>query len=259
MSFSEHIIYALFKPTKYKELIEMPKKKFVKFVVIVMLIIGLVGYAVPAGAFVSSFGGFERLFSVKMKPFEVKDGKLNIEKPFNLSFGDYTFTVDTEDKFVAKSKLDHDGINIAIGSEYLVLCLVSEDDVNTVQKIRISELFADGFNNASLVKAIPFVYAYLVVGFLGATLGCFLKYAFWAILLAWLISPINQAINAGLSYGKRFVLCFYGETFAMVLTNFMAALGVSGILIDIAGVFVTLTSIMTALKTYDTNSNMRDM
>ena len=66
MNFSEQIVYAMFKPSKYKEMIKLKTSRFVGFTIVLMLVLGIVTFAVPAGAYIMGFGGFEKLFTNKM-------------------------------------------------------------------------------------------------------------------------------------------------------------------------------------------------
>ena len=95
MSFSEQIVYAMFKPSKYKEMLELKKSRFVVFVIVLMLALGIVRVAVPTAAVITGFGGFENLFINKISPMEYKDDKLSIEEKFEMSVGTYKVIIDT--------------------------------------------------------------------------------------------------------------------------------------------------------------------
>ena len=42
MTFSEQIVYGWFKPSKYKDMIELPRRRFVAYVIVMMLVLSIV-------------------------------------------------------------------------------------------------------------------------------------------------------------------------------------------------------------------------
>ena len=44
MTFSEQIVYGWFKPSKYKDMIELPRRRFVAYVIAMMLVLAIVSY-----------------------------------------------------------------------------------------------------------------------------------------------------------------------------------------------------------------------
>lgn len=63
MTFSEQIVYGWFKPSKYKDMIELPRRRFVAYVIVMMLVLSIVSYVVPTASIIFGFGGFEKLFT----------------------------------------------------------------------------------------------------------------------------------------------------------------------------------------------------
>ena len=60
MTFSEQIVYGWFKPSKYKDMIELPRRRFVAYVIVMMLVLSIVSYVVPTASIIFGFGGFEK-------------------------------------------------------------------------------------------------------------------------------------------------------------------------------------------------------
>lgn len=53
MTFSEQIVYGWFKPSKYKDMIELPRRRFVAYVIAMMLVLAIVSYVVPTASIIS--------------------------------------------------------------------------------------------------------------------------------------------------------------------------------------------------------------
>ena len=52
MTFSEQIVYGWFKPSKYKDMIELPRRRFVAYVIVMMLVLSIVSYVVPTASII---------------------------------------------------------------------------------------------------------------------------------------------------------------------------------------------------------------
>lgn len=52
MTFSEQIVYGWFKPSKYKDMIELPRRRFVVYVIVMMLVLSIVSYVVPTASII---------------------------------------------------------------------------------------------------------------------------------------------------------------------------------------------------------------
>ena len=45
MTFSEQIVYGWFRPARYKDMIELPRRRFVAYVIVMMLVLSIVDFA----------------------------------------------------------------------------------------------------------------------------------------------------------------------------------------------------------------------
>lgn len=248
MTFSEQIYYALFKPSKYKELVNLKTSRFVIFAIAISLVLGIVTTAVPAAAIISGFGGFETLFGKRIAPMKYEDGELSIEKPFELNIKGTYFVIDTEEDQVADDKLDSDGYYVAFGKKNLKLALVYDHKIYQEQAFPLGYYLPEGFNNQMLIQIIPVIYVGLFFGVLIKGVSFFVKYGFYALILSLLINSINKQFNLKLTSGQVFQLCFYGETLGMVVSNFNMAMNFLPYdIVNIIMIFVSINIIMSAV------------
>lgn len=241
MTFSEQFIYAMFKPSKYKEMLELKRSRFVWFVIVMALVLSIVTFAVPVAARIAGFGGFEKLFTEKMSPMVFEDGELNIEKPFKMTFGILTFVIDTEEDAVSDEKMVKDGYYVALGKKYMSRCIVLDGQRQSAADIELDTMIVNGVDNQKLVSLVPALYTSLVLCFIFVAGGMFCKYAFFALILALLINSMNKRLDAGMPFGKCFAMCFYAQTLAMIISNFNSAIGLlPGFIVSIFGVMYTI-------------------
>ncbi len=248
MTFSEQLWYGLFKPSKYKEILQLRARRAVLYVAVIVLALGLVTFVVPTAAIIAGFGGMEKLFSESMAPVSYDGESLTIEKPFKMSAQGTIFVIDSEAYTVPDQKLDLDGTYIALGSKNLRMATVIGGEVWMDSIIPLEQVLGPGFSNESLIDMIPAIYISLFLSYLMMSLLFFLKYGFCALVLSILYNSMNKQFELGLSYGQVFMVCFYGMSLGMLITNFNNAMGlISPNLVSMITIFVSIHFMTTAM------------
>ena len=240
------------KPKKYKELIELPASRSAGYVAVMMLILCLVGFIVPVASSIAGFGGFTKLFTENMPKLEYKSDTLSSTGPFMLSIKGVHIIINTEDDEVNESRMRAEGAYIAIGAKRLTLNMSYGGKVDSYGKMSLKSVLPDGFTNDDLVSAIPYIYAYLVLGLIVSLLSYFIKYAFFALILSAILRALTRQLDLTVTFGQLFMISFYGQSLSFVLSNFNAALGlIPGFIVSAVGIFITvhmITSAVASLK-----------
>lgn len=241
LSVSEQIVYAVAKPSKYGELLAQPKGSFIKFVILMMLILSIVTFAIPTAALIASFGGFEKLITEHMPRMSSKDGNLHIDEPFDLNLNEYKIVIDTSEPTVSDAKLDKQGMYIAVGSETIRIAVSLGDSVMDYRTASFKGMLADDFSNEKLTSIVPPIYIALVFTFISMAVVFFVKYAFYSMLLYLVFSPIIKMNELDYRFGDFFRLAFYAQTLGYVLVNFNDALRqpIPYFIMSVIAVFVT--------------------
>ena len=252
ITFSEQIVYAMFKPSKYKDMVNLKTSRFVVFTIVLSLVLGIVSFAVPTSSVIAGFGGFTKLFQKNVGTFTFSDGVLNAEKKFEMTVGLYHIMIDTEQETVSTDDMTKEGMYIAFGSKTLRMTMVANGQVMDYDVSPLSNILIEGFNTEQLVQMIPFIYTYIVTAFFVIACSFFLKYGLYALILGIYINAINKNNNLGLTFGKVFMLCFYGQTLGIILSNFNAALGLlPELIVNIISIFISFNMITTAVVSID--------
>ena len=241
MTFSEQIVYGWFKPSKYKDMIELPRRRFVVYVIVMMLVLAIVGYVVPTASIISGFGGFEKLFTKSLGDVSYADDTLSVSNKFDMHINSANFLVDTSQETVQNESLKKQGMFLAVGSKTVRISVVFGSKVTDYGVYYLSDYLTDGFSNDSLVAMIPSIYAVLFMTMIGTMISYFAKYAVVALLFSILVNSMNRQFHMNLRFGQVFALCFYGQSFAMILSNFNQAVNLfPSLLVSIIGIFVTV-------------------
>ncbi len=248
MTFSEQIVYGLTSPSKYKELIKLKTSRFVLFAVVMSLILGVLTFVIPAGAKISGFGGFKNLFEKRIGNMEYSDEKLSISESFEMSVDGANIIIDTSNPTVTNDMLKKDGAYFAFGSETLRMSIVYNHSISDYQIFDLKYLLPDGFTNETLTGLIPYIYVYMIVMFIVSSVGFFIKYGFFALVLSLMINSVNKQLSLGMSRGQVFQLCFYGESLGMLISNFNKAVGfIYPDIVSIITVFMSMNFITKAV------------
>lgn len=254
MTFSEQTLYALTKPEKYKEIIKLKTGRFVLFAIVISLILGIITFVIPTAAEISKFGGLENFFDKRMGEVSCSDGKLYVAHDVDLTlestyilFGDTThILIDTDYSIIPDQLLDKEGFYWAIGKEYVRTAYVFNHGIynDTVYYMNLP----DGLNNQMLKDAIPGIYIGFFIMLVVLSLGYFIKYAFFALILSLMVNSINKQLNFGLSNGQVFQTCFYGESLGMLISNFNTAAGfLDPLIVSIITIFISMHFITKAV------------
>ena len=110
MTFSEQIVYGWFKPSKYKDMIELPRRRFVAYVIVMMLVLSIVSYVVPTASIITGFGGFEKLFTQSLGEVNYTDDTLSVSNNFDMHINSANFLVDTSQETVQNESLKKQGM-----------------------------------------------------------------------------------------------------------------------------------------------------
>ena len=251
MTFSEQIVYGMFKPRKYKELIELTGRRSAAYVAVMMFILSLVGYIIPVASSIAGFGGFTKLFSEEMPKLEYKSDALVSERPFMLSINGVHIIINTEADEVGESRMRAEGAYVAIGARKLSLNISYGGEVGNYGRMPLSTILPENFTNDDLVNAVPYIYAYLVLGLVVSFMANFIKYAVIALILAGILKLLIRQLDLRLSFAELFMISFYGESLAFVISNFNSALGlIPGFIVSGVGIFITVHMITAAIASF---------
>lgn len=252
MTLSEQIVYAMFKPSRYRELVELKKGRFALFVTVLMIVLGIVSFAIPAGATITGFGGFKTLFSNQLKTIRYEDGGLKLDTRFHMEVSGIDILIITDEEEVPDSEMSRNGVYVAVGSRVMSIVTSMDGTIMHYQDMDISVLFDEGFNNESLITAIPRIYMYMFFIFVARCAGFFIKYGSIAVLFGLFINTVNKSMHMNMSFGEVFRLCFYGQTLGIIISNFNQALGLlPAMLVSLICVFVSVRMITSAIMYFN--------
>lgn len=244
---------------RIKKLVEVSinnSSRFISYAIFISILSAMMSFAVPLASRISTFGGFNNLFTNVMPSVKVADGALVADKKFEMHVSNATILIDTSKREFKQSDFEKSGVYIAFGKrKFKLLTYVSEEgsvSYNEIYSLYISKYFPNGFSNADLVSSIPFIYIFLVVAFcVVASIGA-LKFLAIAGIFSILFRGSTSILKVPMTLKDTFHLCFYAQTISIILTSANDAINyfVSPLMLSIICLFITGIVIKKALQPY---------
>ena len=122
----DQLSIAVSSPKNYKQLVKLKTGRLVWFVVIISFLLAFIEFGIDAIFWVGKVGGLRNLITNKIPAFTYHDNKLDMEHDMQLEIGNATLYINTENASVNLDSMETDGVYIAIGSENIVMGMVSD-------------------------------------------------------------------------------------------------------------------------------------
>ncbi len=242
MGFLDQLITCLTKPKKLLGVAQLSTGKFIKYMIIMALLLSFMTYIIPVAATITGFKGFNHLFKESMPSFKAENDTLTADDKFQLNLSGFTVYMDTSEPTVDTKKIDGSGVYITIGSKNIEMVIIQAGMSSKIYSYPVGVLFYNGVTNETFVKAIPEIYMVLGFSFLFMTILNILKYMIWALIYSIIAWGYIKRTDLHMDYWDALRLSFYAGTWGMILPNVNMAFGyiIPPLIIFFAGVFISL-------------------
>lgn len=249
----DQLSIAVSSPKNYKQLVKLKTGRLVWFVVIISFLLAFIEFGIGAIFWVGKVGGLRNLITNKIPAFTYHDNKLDMEHDMQLEIGNATLYINTENASVDLDSMDSDGVYIAIGSENIVMGMVSDGKGYDYMETPLKYMFLpDGFNNSKLAVLTPVFYMYMVIMFIAVMVASAGRQLLLALIFSIAGNRLARILNTGLSYGKVFTICVYAQTLAVFIMSVNTALGylLSSFVVWIIALVVSMVFMNKAIGSY---------
>lgn len=249
----DQISIAVTSPRNYKHLVKLKGGRLVLFLVVVSFLFAFMEFGIDAIFWTADVGGFKNLATNVIPEFVYEDGRLSMAEDYQIDVGGSTIYINTDSSSVDMSTLESDGTYIAIGSEKMVMGMVSGGQSYTYMTTPLKYLIPiNGFDNDDLAGLAPLFYVYIVVIFVCIMVGKASRQLMIALLFSIVGNAFAKTIHTGLSYGKVLVICVYAQTVAMFVMSLNTALDniVPELLVWLVTMIISMRYMNNALMSY---------
>lgn len=247
------IYQAVADPKGYRDFFDLSKKRFKRFIAMIMFIVTLMVVGLQMIVFIVNVGGFSNFFRNKMPAFEVKSGELISDESFDIKMGEFRVLFDPTEETISVSKLKDGYTYITIGrTKVSVLTQGANGRYFSTFSQSIKSIFPNGTNNESLAKLTPAIYLALILVFILRMAIFFLKYWILSFIYGFYAKGLNLATGNIHSDSEITRLCLVSQTLGIFLVNINKAVGtpVPAFLVSIIGIFLTLRRISLYFSNY---------
>lgn len=241
-------------PSRLKEMMEVSRKSFIKYVAFISILAAIIIYLIPFAATVAGFGGFRALFSEKIPAFRYENGALTADKKFDMMISGYHLYIDTSQKTVDPATFPSNGLYIAFGSENMTFNYVDKTavkDFSTVlYGVENSALFSEGMDNRTFANSsISFYITGILLTIIMAVIVV-VKYLFLALLYTVIMMIPYKLFIKNIYTDEAFKISYYAQTIGIFIVSVNKAAGflLPELLVSVVGVFITLRFIKYTLS-----------
>ncbi len=248
-------------PSRLKEMMEVSKKSFIKYVACISVFAAVIIYLIPFAATVAGFGGFRTLFTEKWPAFRYENRTLNAEKKFDMMLSGYHLYMDTSQRTVDPATLPSNGIYITFGSEKMTFVYVEKSavkDFSTVlYEMDNSALFTEGMNNETFANSSLSFYITGILMTIIMALVVAVKYLFLALLYTAIMMIPYKLFIKNIYTDEAFKISYYAQTIGIFIVSVNKAAGflLPEMLVSVVGIFITLRFIKYTLGYNGDNEN----
>ena len=250
----EELRIALSVPSRLKEMMDVSKKSFIKYVAFISILAAVIIYLIPFVANIAGFGGFKSLFNEKMPAFKYEGGRLTAEKKFDMMISGYHIYIDTSQESVSSSTLPSNGIYLAFGSKKVTFNYVDKTAVNdfstVIYSADLNTILMEGMDNSTFANAsISFYISGLIIT-LFMTLIVVVKYLLLALIYTGLMLIPYKLFAKNIYMDEAFKVSYYAQTIGILIVSINKSLGMllPELLVSVVGVFLTLRFIKYTLS-----------
>lgn len=249
IGFFDQIIYSV-QPNKYKELLKQPGKAVVFYIILLGLCLCVMDYVIPIAGYMTSFGGVDHLITKVLPKIEFSQGQLQADSKIEIGKESTVhILVDTSLEKVEIDSVQKDKYisEILIGQKNMI---IYSSYMGTAE-MEFAQYKDAYFNNESLLRLKPWIYAMLISNFFTALFAELFRYLISALPLAvvgWLMGGPDR--TGRLSFFKIYMLALYAKTAVALFVSFNNAAGLlkSQVLILYVGLMFTMFLLMTGIR-----------
>lgn len=249
IGFFEQIVFSV-QPKKYKELVLLPKKTVVFYMILLGLCLSIMNYVIPMTGWMVSFGGLDHLLREGLPRIEFSNGQLSVSD--RVEIGKDTpqhLLVDTSKEKVTADDFDQ--------KKYVMEILVSKTNMmiyaNMAGTMAVDfSMYKDAtLTNESLIEMKPAMYTVMVMQFFFNIIREIIHYLIAALplaFLAWIVGGADRKNR--MKFSRVFVLTLYAKTAAELFISFNASANLlkNPFILAYVGMFLTIMLLIAGLK-----------
>lgn len=218
MNLFKEMILSVYDFKSYKRFLENKKSKVFFFGLLLFSLYFALTILTPVIKFQVTTGGVRKMAEDMIPEFELKDGELWIEKPFEYEYEDTYIYIDTDPEMVFYGAEEMEPYLYDYSQ---VILMDSEKAIvkneGQVQEIYFSDMTIEEFSKADLLGYLPYVYLFIGLGIVVIYIFMALLFFLGALIVALLGMIVASCMKYQLTFGQIYILALYSRTLPLLL------------------------------------------
>lgn len=219
MNIFKELVLSVYSFKSYGEFLKNKKSKVFLFAILLMLLYFLFYMPVPFAFSMITEGTYTEAVKNGLPEFELKDGYLWMEEPFEYDDGYRYVYIDTDPEYVFYNA-DEIGEYLYGYSQAI---LMDSEKMIAKSNGQISELyFADlglELNKQSVIDWAPFIYLIVGLGMIFSYIWMTALFFFGVLFVALIGMIVASCMNYRLTFGQLYLLGIYARTLPLIIKS----------------------------------------
>lgn len=246
LSLTDRFITAMFLPKEYGKLLRLSGGRIIQFLVLLILLVSVIRYAVPALGAIAGMGGMKDIIMNRLPAFSLEKGSFTLEKEVDWAdevSGVYLL-VDTDTKEFQKEDVPENMVEaILVGQDNLLFYNQVPGIGGMVQEMKWKDMGDFTLNNEILAEHSYVIYMMLLSMFVFLYIAEMIKYAVSGLLYAAVMLLLVRTLMLELSFAQVYKTAIFAQTVGAIVNAVMYCINIP-VLILAGSSFSMLVTVM---------------
>ena len=252
MSLADRFITAMFLPKEYEKLLCQTGGKLVQFLLLLILLVGVIRYAIPFLGAIAGMGGMKNIIQNRIPGFSLENGTFTLDEEFEWldeSGGVYVLVDTSVDEFT-KDDIPENMVETILVSHTNILFMNQVPGLGgIVQEHKWNEMTGVTVNNDILAENSTMICIILLPFFFLLYVLELIKYLVSGLFYSIVMLLLARTMMIDISFGDIYKSALYAQAIGAVVSAVMYCIG-EPILILTGSSFAMLITIMIMNKAF---------
>lgn len=252
MSLTDRFITAMFLPKEYEKLLRLSAGKLIQFLLLLILLVGVIRYAVPVLGAIAGMGGVKNIIQNRLPNFAMENGTFTLEEEFEWldESGGIYILVDTSVDEFTRDDIPENMVEAILISHTNILFMNQVPGLGgIIQENKWKDLTGITVNNDILAKDSPLIYAMLFFLFILLYVLELIKYLIAGLFYGVIMLLLARTMMIDISFGGIYKSALYAQAIGAIVSAVMYCINVP-ILILTGSSFAMLITVMIMNKAF---------
>lgn len=246
MTMTDRFITAMFLPKEYGKLLQLSTGKLVSFVALLMLLVTVIRYAVPALGAIAAMGGVKSIIMNEIPDFKLENGVLFLGEKLERTdeIGGIYMVVDTSVEKYTSEDIPTNVVEAIMVSKSNMLVYNQVAGVSgMLQESRFSDFKDISLSNEIIAEESHVIYVCLGLILAVLYLAEVIKYIGAGLFYTILMNLVVRALMVETTFGEVYKISLYAQAVGVIVNAVMCCINIP-VLVLAGGTFSMLITIL---------------